>query len=630
MAEDLLVRASLRDELTQPLQRVEGQVDRTRRAAERLGRSGRGAGEGLDRAARSTSKLNGFLRRGHAGVERLSTSLTSSLARGARIGALALGALATATVTMGLRAASNFQQARVAFDGFLGSAEAGAKMLTDLQELNKRTPFELSDLTQATRTLLGFGFAGEEVLPVLKSLTNAASGLGIGGEGLNRLILNLGQVRAAGKVTGRELRDFAVLGFPGYQIVADILGVTTQQVRELGDEAEVSGDQFVKAVMAQEGALARFAGQAQAQQRTLAGLFSNVKDLATVSLAAMSQPLVDRLSELMSEGGPIHKLLTGFIDTLGPPFIELATMIANGIVRVLPILEPLLAAITTVATELGDELTRQLLPVLPDLVGSFVEFSDALIPLLPDLVRIAVLLLPITARALELGAGIARTVAPAIEWLADTFGDLLGEAGPLNTIAGALLITILGYKAVAGVVGTVYAFAGAVKALAISMGLLQATSGAGVAGGVAKGVGIGALLAKLGTVAKGAAGGAVALGGSTAAFLAALAGVGATKELLEGPPGAPPGQEQQRLDAGITDEMMQRADRELFRAHQADKARLEAPGPTTRSSTASGSLTVNTGGAPLVNVERADSELDFDRALRQALERLEQNAKERS
>lgn len=481
--ERVTVVASLRDELTAPARRARTAADALTSSLNRLARSETAGPLGM--LTRGVGTLGLELRKLDTPLRKASEWLGSHLARAAKVAAVGLTIAGVAASGFALKTASNFEQTRIAFDGFLGSAQAGGRLFSELQDLNLRTPFELGDITGTTRQLLGFGFAADEILPLMDALTNAAAGLGAGSEGLARLALNLGQVRAAGVVTGRELRDFATIGFPGYELVAQILGKTREEIRAMGDDVQVSADQFIGAVMAQQGVLSRFSGMAEAQMGSLMGVFSNLKDAVAVRLSDAASPLVAGLKDAVPR---ITELVGGLIDTLGPPLIRVVLGLADTLVGFLPTVgsvlgavangfamlgaaaAPALAALRPAGAELGRAVTdffSQLAPMMPDLVEAFV----GLVLVLPSFVGILSQLLPLTRPLLELVNG------------------LLGMEEVRGILAGTLVV-LLGYRALTSVVSALYAFAGGLTAIATAQSGVAATAGAAGAGG---GAGLGAL-----------------------------------------------------------------------------------------------------------------------------------------
>ncbi len=200
---------------------------------------------------------------------------------GIAAGAIALRAMAGAIKGI-IQAAGKFEQVNVAFEVMFGSVELAKRKLEELQDFATRTPFTLPGVEAAARSLVAVGFTAEELLPTLKTLGDISAGLGRGEEGLRRLILNLGQVKAQAKLTGRELRDFAILGVPILESLADILGKNVAEIQQLTQAGEISSDLVIQAFenMTKEGG--RFNNLMEKMNRTAFGLFSNLKDEITL------------------------------------------------------------------------------------------------------------------------------------------------------------------------------------------------------------------------------------------------------------------------------------------------------------------------------------------------------------
>ena len=149
--------------------------------------------------------------------------------------AVGLGAAAAAIGGLGytmLKSAADAEQTKVAFTTMLGSVEKATQFTKDLTAFAASTPFELKGLEQASKQLLAYGFTQNEVLPNLKALGDIASGVGM--DKLPNLILAFGQVRAATKLTGNELRQFTEAGVPMLQALVD-------QMNAAGGKMEVVG-----------------------------------------------------------------------------------------------------------------------------------------------------------------------------------------------------------------------------------------------------------------------------------------------------------------------------------------------------------------------------------------------------
>ena len=103
-------------------------------------------------------------------------SISGNLATGMGLVAAALGGVGVAAVKM----AADMEQNRIAFTTMLGSAQDAEKMLTDLATFAEKTPFEFAGLVDSTKKLMAYGFAAQEVIPMLNSIGDAVAAVGGG------------------------------------------------------------------------------------------------------------------------------------------------------------------------------------------------------------------------------------------------------------------------------------------------------------------------------------------------------------------------------------------------------------------------------------------------------------------
>ena len=142
---------------------------------------------------------------------------------------LAATALAAATAALGIgsvKAAGKMEQLEIAFTTMLGSAEKAKTMLNELQDFAQVTPFDLEAVTDGSRRLLAMGFSAEQIIPVMTAVGDAASGLGLQADGIDRITLAMGQMAAKGKVSAEEIRQLAEAGIPAWKFISESLGIT--------------------------------------------------------------------------------------------------------------------------------------------------------------------------------------------------------------------------------------------------------------------------------------------------------------------------------------------------------------------------------------------------------------------
>lgn len=210
---------------------------------------------------------------------------------------LGFGAAIAGAGAFAVNAASNFEQNAVALETMLGSAEDADRLLRDMTQFAKTTPFELRNLQDTTLKLLAYGSEQETVLDELRMLGDIASGVGM--DKLPALTLAYGQVQAATKLTGQEMRQFTEAGVPLIDGLAKHFGIATSEVQDLVSASKV-GFEDVKVVLEDlTGVNGKFQDLMQKQSKTTAGQISNLKDEVYLLAAEVGESLLPIVNEFV-------------------------------------------------------------------------------------------------------------------------------------------------------------------------------------------------------------------------------------------------------------------------------------------------------------------------------------------
>jgi tape measure domain-containing protein len=238
------------------------------------------------------------------------------------------GASLTAGITVPLEeiarqsldVAGTFEQTSIAFTTLLGSAAESRTMLANLYQFAATTPFEIPQVLQGARQLMAFGFSSKDVIPILTAVGNQAAALGTGGEGMQRILMNLGKIQAEGKLTGHELRNLGEDGVAAVDMLAQALNKSPQEISKMVSKGEIDPDTAINALV--NGMQARSGGLMMSQMDSFRGQLSNLKDQITLTAAAIGETLlpvgkvmVNWAQELI---GYVKDLTQGFADLPGP------------------------------------------------------------------------------------------------------------------------------------------------------------------------------------------------------------------------------------------------------------------------------------------------------------------------
>ncbi len=329
------------------------------------------------------------------------------------------------------------EQSRIAFTTMLGSAEKAGAFLKELQGFAAETPFEFPELVEASRKMLALGFTAKDVVPTLRSVGDAAAGLGLGSEGVNRIIIALGQMRAKSKVSAEEMMQLTEAGVPAWEILAQAMGKSTAEVMKLSEQGFIPASQAIDVLVA--GMEAKFPNMMQKQSTTFLGLLSTLKDEARNALADLTAAPFERLKE--SVAGVLNRLKAGLegLRAFGLQGLLAGLLPHDVAVPVIKFLDQFAGTWENIKA-----IVAGAKPILADIWDIFKAGMEAVEPIIP----------PITEAVTGFFRFIAEnwpTLKPIVIGLATSFLTFRGVTGLLstvNTATSALHGTLEGGKGI--------------------------------------------------------------------------------------------------------------------------------------------------------------------------------------
>lgn len=130
----------------------------------------------------------------------------------------------------------------------------GSELFNELNEMAIKSPFTLVELATGAKQLLAYNFAEEEVVDTTRRLADISAALGVP---MERLVYNLGQIRAQTVLTARDARDFANAGLAIVPMLAKLYTdekrfgdeiVTTAQVFDMMSDKMVTYSDVMKVI----------------------------------------------------------------------------------------------------------------------------------------------------------------------------------------------------------------------------------------------------------------------------------------------------------------------------------------------------------------------------------------------
>lgn len=197
---------------------------------------------------------------------------------------------------LGVNYNAQMESYTVAIKNFVGDSEKAAQIVEQIKESAKSSPFDTSELVRANMLLMSSGVEAEKSQKMILALGDSIAATGGGNDELIRMAQNLQQIQNVGKASAMDIRQFGMAGINIYGILADQLGVSVEEVKEM----DVSFDQLYEAFMKASGEGGMYFGAMGTQASTFNGQISKLKTEVSEGLGTAFKGLFEVLEkELM-------------------------------------------------------------------------------------------------------------------------------------------------------------------------------------------------------------------------------------------------------------------------------------------------------------------------------------------
>lgn len=232
-----------------------------------------------------------------------------------------------------LKSSAGMESLETSFTTMLGSASKAAGLMGELKSLAASTPFEAEGLAKTTSTLLQFGVAQQDVIPILKTLGDVAGG---SQEKLDSMGLAFGQIQSTGRLMGQDLNQLINAGFNPLKEISRTTGSDMTELRQAMENGAISAQMVTAAFKSATTGTGAFTDGMANASKTLEGLTSTLGD----DVAAMGRSFVDALlpavketikgmSKLAQDISGLNNESKGFILTTGLILVALGPILAT-------------------------------------------------------------------------------------------------------------------------------------------------------------------------------------------------------------------------------------------------------------------------------------------------------------
>ena len=347
----------------------------------------------------------------------------------------AVSAFVVPTLFKGWDRMVSIQDSTVALTVALGDSTKAAKLLDDVLEVVRGTPFNFDQFAAAAQQMVGMGVSAEKIPRYLLAIGEASASQGKrAGEFASRLSTVFGQISAANRIMGDDIQSFSLVGVNALAILGNSFGVTSNDMRDMISKGTIPAakalDILTEGILngsdGLNGLTVAFTGTMAGLRKTISGALGGIS-------ASMARLGASFLTPLMPAITTVFNAFTKGVNALAPHAEKLGQLIANSAA-----FKKLISFFENVSGN------------LPGIIEGFGEFKAVLGPLLGLIVALASTrlaesfgplsgLFPEISPVLGLLLGVVATSKP----LQEAFKSIMEALKPLLEIMGGAFKTVV-------------------------------------------------------------------------------------------------------------------------------------------------------------------------------------------
>lgn len=193
---------------------------------------------------------------------------------------------ATQLVIKPINLADAYTSAQIGFSTLLGES-GGQKMMNDLDEFAKVTPFKTSGVIANAQKMMAMGWDTETLIEDLEVIGNAAAATGKLDQGLESIVRALSQIKTKGRLSTEELNQLAEAGISAKSMLAENLGYGTgdEGIAKMTKDLESGAIASNVAIQALLQGMHKYDGMMQSMaNETVEGLWSQIQDVFEINI----------------------------------------------------------------------------------------------------------------------------------------------------------------------------------------------------------------------------------------------------------------------------------------------------------------------------------------------------------
>lgn len=285
-----------------------------------------------------------------------------------------VAAMGAATIA-GVKYNASIEGYQTSFEVMTGSAKKAAEVIERLKKVGAETPFELTDLADATQLLMNYGFTADGAMDSMMMLGDIAQG---SADKMSRIATAYGQMSSAGKVSLEDVKQMIEAGFNPLQEISESTGESMESLYNRISKGTISVDEITAAMERSTSEGGKYYRSMEKQSKTLNGMISTLKDNAQQLLGEVVKPITESIGKelLPSAIDAIEQLTAAFqndgVNGLIGAGGEIISNVLLGIAQSIP-------SVVTTAVDVITSLVQNMTAHLPQFLSAGSKILQALI-----------------------------------------------------------------------------------------------------------------------------------------------------------------------------------------------------------------------------------------------------------
>ena len=199
-----------------------------------------------------------------------------------------------------VEAGTKVEDARVGLTTLLKDANEAGRVIDQTMKDATATPFAFEGLLSANKALISAGESADGARATVLNLANAIAATGGGDDELQRMVVNLQQIKNTGKATALDIKQFAYAGINVYKLLADATNQPIEKVKDM----EVSYDMLTYALKKAHDEGGTYAGGLEKMSKNTSIQISNLGDAMfqlSVKIFDNLKPAIDGIISVLGD-----------------------------------------------------------------------------------------------------------------------------------------------------------------------------------------------------------------------------------------------------------------------------------------------------------------------------------------